>query len=473
MSSKDPTLESETNTKAPKSSNDINSLVAVAQRSLTLGANDIPCMRKSDTTRPTFHISHDRLDTKVPSLAPDRDCFPSRHSTATSPSSSRLQTPDVATSTSLPQSHSTSRLNSASRARSGTCPSRLMGLHIDAHSAHDLTTPQETDLTTLIPAESANKLLDTDVEFLLELGMGAGGTVSKVRHTPTGRIMCRKNIILRKNDQQNRAKAEHQLQLELQILSICRSDYIVESYGAFLHDSGVSVCLEFMDCGSFDGICRHVYGTAGASIPESVGARVAIQVLKGLEYLAGLSVFHRDVKPSNVLLNTRGQVKMADFGIAKQLADTTRFSTTGTQAYLPLERIEQGSLYSVVSDVWALGITVIELVTNKNIFMSMDPIEMMTYLQECDPPKLSAIGEASFSAEFEAFISNMLVKDYKQRPHPTELLRLDYCQRILSDSVLLSEWAAGLYITGRPVSAGHETNVGTPGPTHVANDFSQ
>lgn len=89
-----------------------------------------------------------------------------------------------------------------------------------------------------------------------------------------------------------------------------------------------------------------------------------LQVLEGLRYLhEELHVVHRDIKPSNLLLNSAGQVKIGDFGVSKQLSDDTSKCMTwiGTVPYMSPERITAGaSGYGKPSDVWSLGVTLME-----------------------------------------------------------------------------------------------------------------
>ena len=73
---------------------------------------------------------------------------------------------------------------------------------------------------------------------------------------------------------------------------------------------------------------------------------------------------HRDIKPDNILVNTQGFVKLTDFGITKQLDETSALVSTfvGTLYYMSPERME-GEKYSFEGDIWSLGIVLIELVT--------------------------------------------------------------------------------------------------------------
>nr|BAB29020.1 unnamed protein product [Mus musculus] len=138
---------------------------------------------------------------------------------------------------------------------------------------------------------------------------------------------------------------------ELEILYKCDSSYIIGFYGAFFVENRISICTEFMDGGSLD-----VY----RKIPEHVLGRIAVAVVKGLTYLWSLKILHRDVKPSNMLVNTGGQVKLCDFGVSTQLVNSIAKTYVGTNAYMAPERIS-GEQYGIHSDVWSLGISFMEL----------------------------------------------------------------------------------------------------------------
>jgi serine/threonine protein kinase len=139
---------------------------------------------------------------------------------------------------------------------------------------------------------------------------------------------------------------------------LLRCNFIVTLYGAYFDQGKVKVILELMDAGSLENIIA-LFRTARVqpTIEEAVLAKIALQMLCGLTYLHSKNHLHRDIKPGNVLLNWRGEVKLSDFGISRQLPEEVDFSRTavGTRSYMSPERIE-GGRYSFKSDVWGIGL---------------------------------------------------------------------------------------------------------------------
>merc|ERR1712050_46005 len=95
--------------------------------------------------------------------------------------------------------------------------------------------------------------------------------------------------------------------------------------------------------------------------PESILALVMMQILEGLKALHLSYVVHRDVKLGNILVNSRGIVKVTDFGISKKLGDHAMCDTfVGTATHMSPERV-LGEDYSFAADIWSLGLCVYEL----------------------------------------------------------------------------------------------------------------
>ncbi|KXL43469.1 MAG: hypothetical protein FE78DRAFT_152252 [Acidomyces sp. 'richmondensis'] len=288
-----------------------------------------------------------------------------------------------------------------------------------------------------------------DLELLKDLGAGNGGSVSKVRHTGLNIVMAQKVIHV-----EAKKEVRRRIVRELQIMHECNSPYIVTFYGAFMNESGdVTMCMEYMDCGSLDAISKNF-----GPIRVDVLGKIAEAILGGLKYLyLAHRIMHRDIKPSNVLVNSKGQIKLSDFGVSAELENSVADTFVGTGTYMAPERI-QGSPYTVKSDVWSVGLTLMELAIGKFPFsMSNDgdgeddeeaagPQGILDLLQQIvlEPsPKLPK--SEAFPQILEDFIAKCLMKNPDERPTPQELYDADpFLQAAKRTPVDLAQWAVGM-----------------------------
>ncbi|MCO5598580.1 hypothetical protein L7F22_052677 [Adiantum nelumboides] len=319
-------------------------------------------------------------------------------------------------------------------------------------------------------------LKNEDLKFLSELGSGNGGTVTKVLHTKSDTIMAKKVVLI-----DAKTEVRKQILRELQILHECNSPHIVSFYGAFLAEPHICMCMEYMDVGSLDSI----YKKNGPIKPDICG-QVIIAVVRGLTYLyANHKIIHRDVKPSNILVNGEGRIKIIDFGVSGELINSIADTFVGTSTYMSPERIK-GDQYSVKSDVWSLGVSIIELALGRFPFAENDDEEdeevpeelqgtlspakpggglankqrkgdrsaesngggfsMFDLLQRIvnEPPLALPRGDGRFSEEFCDFIDLCLRKDLSARPSPKELSNNTYFKKIEAQKVDLLDWVKGL-----------------------------
>uniref|UniRef100_A0A672JQP7 Dual specificity mitogen-activated protein kinase kinase 5 n=1 Tax=Salarias fasciatus TaxID=181472 RepID=A0A672JQP7_SALFA len=252
------------------------------------------------------------------------------------------------------------------------------------------------DCSRAVPDSIANNrsMNAQDISYQEQLGHGNGGTVYKAFHVLSRRVLAVKVIPL-----DITAELQKQIMSELEILYKCDSPYIITFFSAFFVENRISICTEFMDGGSLDVYKR---------IPEHVLGRIAVAVVKGLTYLWSLKILHRDVKPSNMLVNTRGQVKLCDFGVSTQLVNSIAKTYVGTNAYMAPERIS-GEQYGIHADVWSVGIS----------FMEVGSASAHLLLCVCDPPVLPV---GPFSETFVHFVTQCMRRLPKERPAPNNLM---------------------------------------------------
>lgn len=226
-------------------------------------------------------------------------------------------------------------------------------------------------------------------------GSESGTIPDATAHSPspggtTGVVMAMKEIRLELDVAKFAA-----IIMELDILHRCVSPFIIDFYGAFFQEGAVYICMEFMDGGSID----KLYGDG---IPEGVLRKITMSTIMGLKVLKDEhNIIHRDVKPTNILVNSKGQVKICDFGVSGNLVASIAKTNIGCQSYMAPERIATGGVaqaganpgggtYSVQSDIWSLGLSIIECAmgqypyppeTYNNIFSQLSAsIPLLEYL---------------------------------------------------------------------------------------------
>jgi serine/threonine protein kinase len=171
--------------------------------------------------------------------------------------------------------------------------------------------------------------------------------------------------------------------------------------------------MEFCEGGSLDSIYREVKKLGGRT-GEKVLGKIAEGVLNGLTYLHSKKIIHRDIKPSNILLCRDGQVKLCDFGVSGEFGTKGDANTfIGTSYYMAPERIT-GQSYTITSDVWSTGVTLLEVAQHRFPFPAdgteMQPraglIDLLTYIVRQPIPKLKDEPEAGikWSDNFKYFI---------------------------------------------------------------------
>jgi len=279
------------------------------------------------------------------------------------------------------------------------------------------------------------RIVADDLTTICELGRGAYGVVEKVNHPETNTTMAVKRITATQDSIETK-----QLLMDVETLERSDCPYIVHFYGAMFRQGDVMICMEVMDM-SLDKFYRRVK-EVNQLIPEDILWTISLSVLSALTYLSKvLRVIHRDVKPSNMLIDRNGNVKLCDFGISGILRPGSYAKTViaGCKYYMAPERIDQETKehYTTKSDTWSFGISMIEISTGTfpyEITMNLSK-QQMQILNE-DAPSLPDNG--TFSQVYKQFLRRALEKNVDVRPKPYELLEDPFLREQRNGKIAIS-----------------------------------
>jgi len=258
-----------------------------------------------------------------------------------------------------------------------------------------------------------------ELEMLGELGHGASATVFKARHVSSGATVAVKCVTILEKAKRDQVVSE----LRIMRKHTLGARWLVAMHNAFYEDAKVYTVLEFMGGGSVeDLIKRHASGPTPGLRDEWELCKISKQLLEGLNYLhRQLHQVHRDLKPGNVMLTAAGDVKISDFGISSQLADTGAMCETfvGTTCYMSPERLS-GDVYSYSADIWAFGMIVLELASGK--YPYPEPKSLFQLLGDImDLP--APTPPDGLSSELGDFVGNCLRKEPQTRLGAKDLLK--------------------------------------------------
>jgi serine/threonine-protein kinase len=167
-----------------------------------------------------------------------------------------------------------------------------------------------------------------------------------------------------------------------------RHEAIVQVHDLVDKDDGLYLVTEFVDGADLARVL-HKGGALPADCVAVVGARIA----DALDYVHYNALLHRDVKPANVMASRDGEVKLMDFGIAKGEADmslTRAGMLIGSPSYMAPE-VLAGEDAGPPADVWALGITLYELLTGEKPFRGRDAEDLFAAIQRCKFRRVRAL----------------------------------------------------------------------------------
>lgn len=249
-------------------------------------------------------------------------------------------------------------------------------------------------------------------EVLERVGEGSFGRVYRGRRRFTGQFVALKFVA-----KAGKTPAElAALRSEVAILRRLDHENIILLLDFFETPRDVVLVTEFAH-----GELLSVLAADGALALDTVRS-VAAQLVAALLYLTHARIMHRDLKPQNCLVGSRGVIKLADFGFARELGDAARKETLtsikGTPLYMAPEMFSNAA-YTETADVWGLGVLVFELAAGRPPFYAANLQELLKVIVRDEPPAFPA----DWPADLVGFVRACLQRDPTKRPSFESLAR--------------------------------------------------
>jgi len=253
-----------------------------------------------------------------------------------------------------------------------------------------------------------------DFDIGRPLGKGKFGNVYLAREKASKYIVALKVLF---KSQLQKAQVEHQLRREIEIQSHLRHPNILRLFGYFYDETRIYLILEFAPRGE---LYKSLQKQPKGRFDEPRSSKYIRQMADALRYCHSKKVIHRDIKPENLLLDMKGDIKIADFGWSVHAPTSRRATMCGTLDYLPPEMIE-GNMHDEKVDLWSLGVLTYEFLVGKPPFEAESNNETYRRITRVD-------------LRFPPHVSD------GARDLITQFLRKDPNQRITLDKCLAHPW---------------------------------
>ena len=255
---------------------------------------------------------------------------------------------------------------------------------------------------------------ETIFKTVKEIGKGGFGSVFLVEHTPSGKQLAGKII----NPELMDAASKKVFLSEIDLLKEIKTPYTIQYYGNIPFHGSPMILMEYVDRGSL----RDMIDYRDLCLSEKQACIIIQDLLTALMILEmKYKVMHKDIKAANILINSKGQIKVADFGVSPRLSGNKcdALSTKVTPYWMAPEVIN-GQLQTYSADIWSVGATAIELIEGAPPYCELEPTNAMNKIAMNGFPGFRA--PRLLTSNFRDFISKCLSKDPKKRWTAQQLL---------------------------------------------------
>src|SRR5271166_3450839 len=246
-----------------------------------------------------------------------------------------------------------------------------------------------------------------DYEILAMIGAGGMGRVYKVRNIFSNREEAMKVLL---PDLTTERELAARFMMEIRTLASLDHPNIAQLRTAFQFQNQLVMIMEYVEGVTLEKLAGE------SAIPIDRELDYATQVLSALSFAHSHGVIHRDIKPANIMITTHGQVKLMDFGIAKNADEmhlTRPGMTIGSVYYMSPEQVRGGTV-DARSDLYSFGITMYESLTGRKPFEA-DTSYSVLHAQCNEAPIPPIQVNPALSPELNAIVLHALEKDPKDR----------------------------------------------------------
>jgi len=299
-----------------------------------------------------------------------------------------------------------------------------------------------------------------------KLGKGGFGSVWKAR-SPKGEIVA---IKLLNPENLKDKRAVRKFFHEAIILSHLTHPNITRFIDFFPNDKNYAIVMDFIKGSDLKTLLLKQKGP----LPFDMACKIVHQILDAFEFAHEKGILHRDIKPENIILDTTGNAKIMDFGIAKMSSAETQKTafTMISPLYTPPERFDHSSEVTIRSDIYSLGIVFYEIFTGKHPIDATSPSKIIFAHrnQLFEPPDQIA--------EIPHAMNSAILKALEKDPADRFQTFAEFKQHMLSDNGQATIEQAGKPVTPPtseydPLGPIHEGTPGTvPHPAAGLIEFS-
>ncbi|XP_027343590.1 serine/threonine-protein kinase BLUS1 [Abrus precatorius] len=285
-------------------------------------------------------------------------------------------------------------------------------------------------------------------KILNEIGEGTSALVYKAMCIPMNSTL----VAIKSIDLDRSRPDLDDVRREAKTLSLLSHPNILKAHCSFTVHRRLWVVMPFMAAGSLQSIISHSFPNG---LTEPCIALVLKDTLNALSYLHAQGHLHRDIKAGNILVDSNGQVKLADFGVSASIYDSSSSSSlmltdlAGTPYWMAPEVIHSHTGYSFKADIWSFGITALELAHGRPPLSHLPPSKSMMLkitkrFRFSDFDKYRKGSGKKFSKAFKDMVASCLNQDPSKRPSAEKLLKHPFFKNCKGPEFLVKNVLQGL-----------------------------